>query len=203
MSLILRMKSIIKLLLSLGRPMNMRELGARSYIAWPRKLEGKKHISIGADVTIGSFSWLAAYETYQHFHYRPMLGIGDHVIIGRHSCITAIDKVAIGKGCLLSEYVYISDHFHQNDPGEVPLVEQPLVSKGPVVIENNCFLGYRSAVLSGVKLGAHCIVGAHSVVTHSFPEYSMVAGAPARLIKKYCMKTRQWESLENLEKIST
>lgn len=194
------MKSAIKRFLFLGRPTNMRAFGLHSYIAWPRKLEGKRYISIGADVTIGAFSWLAAYESYQHFNYRPLLEIDDNVTIGRYVCITAINQVTIGKGCLLSEHVYISDHFHQNEPGCGQLVQQPLMSKGSVIIESNCFIGYRATVLSGVKLGSHCIVGANSVVTHSFPGYSMVAGVPARLIKKYCLKTKKWLGLEEFDR---
>jgi lipopolysaccharide O-acetyltransferase len=75
------------------------------------------------------------------------------------------------------------------------LVRQPLISKGPVKIGPSCFLGYRVAVLPGVSLGAHCVVGAHSVVTRSFPPYSMLAGVPARIIRRFNPSNNVWEAL--------
>lgn len=75
-------------------------------------------------------------------------------------------------------------------------MEQPLESKGPVRIGARCFLGYRAAVMPGVTLGEHCVVGANSVVTRSFGSFSMVAGSPARLIKVYSAATGKWEGAE-------
>lgn len=97
--------------------------------------------------------------------------------------ITAIERVSIGEGCLLSEQVFISDHTHQALPGPVPPTHQPLVPSGPVSIGRHCFIGIRAVIMGGVTLGDHCIVGANSVVTRSFPAGSVVAGAPARLIR--------------------
>jgi acetyltransferase-like isoleucine patch superfamily enzyme len=51
--------------------------------------------------------------------------------------------------------------------------------------------------MPGVALGDHCIVGANSTVTHSFPAYSMVGGSPARLLKQYCAEDRAWLPAEN------
>jgi lipopolysaccharide O-acetyltransferase len=113
--------------------------------------------------------------------------------MGHYACVTCIDSVDIGDGCVLSEHIYIADSFHGIDPKDGPIMERVLGSKGPVVIGRRSFLGYRSSVLSGVTLGEHCIVGAHSVVTDSFPKYTMLAGAPARAIKTYCEVSGQWE----------
>jgi acetyltransferase-like isoleucine patch superfamily enzyme len=52
-----------------------------------------------------------------------------------------------------------------------------------IVIEDDCFIGGYCFVLKGVHLGKHCIVGANSVVTKSFPAYSVIAGSPAKLMK--------------------
>jgi lipopolysaccharide O-acetyltransferase len=71
-------------------------------------------------------------------------------------------------------------------------MQQALISKGPVTIGRRCFLGFRVAVMPGVTLGEHCVVGANSTVTRSFPAYSMIGGSPARLLKTYSLETHQW-----------
>jgi acetyltransferase-like isoleucine patch superfamily enzyme len=74
-------------------------------------------------------------------------------------------------------------------------MSQPLHSKGPIVIGPDCFLGYRAVIMPGVTLGRHCVVGANAVVTRSFPDFSMVVGSPARLIKRYDPQSREWVTI--------
>lgn len=56
-------------------------------------------------------------------------------------------------------------------------------SKGKIVIGHDCWIGVGSIILSGVELGNGCIVAAGSVVTKSFSPYSIIGGAPAKLIR--------------------
>ena len=166
--------------------------GSDSYIFRPRRIDGPKYIRIGSRTTVDRFGWLSALETYAGVNFTPEIVLGDDVHIGRYSCLTAINSIVIDNGCLLSEHVYISDHSHGLDPDGGLLVHQPLVSKGNVRIGAHSFIGYRACVLPGVTLGMHCVVGANSVVTRSFPDGSMIAGAPARLVKQYCSNSKQW-----------
>ena len=55
----------------------------------------------------------------------------------------------------------------------------------PIIIGKKCWIGANSVILPGVALGEGCVVGAGSIVTKSFPEYSKIAGNPAREIKRY------------------
>jgi acetyltransferase-like isoleucine patch superfamily enzyme len=167
----------------LGKPPRAARSGVRSYIYRPRRIDGAQFIRIGAHSTVDRFGWLSALDSYAGVQFHPEIFLGNDVHIGRYCCITAISNVVIEDGCLLSEHVYVSDHGHGMDPQEGLLVEQKLVSKGPVSIGAHTFVGYRACILPGVILGKHCIVGANSVVTHSFPDFSVVAGSPAKLIK--------------------
>ena len=63
----------------------------------------------------------------------PKIIIGNNVRIGNYACITAVDEIVIENGCLFSEYIYISDHYHGFDPAlNISPAKQPLSSKGKV-----------------------------------------------------------------------
>jgi acetyltransferase-like isoleucine patch superfamily enzyme len=164
-----------------------------SVIFRPNILSGGHYISIGSNSRIGKYAWLSAFDCYQDQKFIPSIKIGDKVNIGNFSCITSIQEITIGNGCLFSEYVYISDHYHGFDAhNNISPALQPLFTKGPVIIGENSFLGLRACILPGVKLGKHCVVGSNSVVTKSFPDYSMIVGSPARLVKTYCLEKKEW-----------
>ena len=71
-------------------------------------------------------------------------------------------------------------------------MQQSSFDKGSIILGENVFLGFGVKVMPNIKLGDWCIVGAGSVVTKSFPEYSMIAGNPAKLIKKYDLNLNKW-----------
>lgn len=122
----------------------------------------------------------------------PSLVIGKNVNIEQNVHLICSSRLAIGDGSVLSGSVYMNDCSHGLDPAAGLIMKQPLIHGGDVVIGKGCFLGIRSAIMPGVILGDHCVVGANSVVTKSFPAYSMVAGAPARLIRRYDHEKKAW-----------
>jgi lipopolysaccharide O-acetyltransferase len=123
--------------------------------------------------------------------------IGTNVKINHRAHIGAIDCVEIGNDVLFASNVFISDHSHGCYKGEIqdspitPPNHRPLVS-APVKIGNRVWLGENVCVLPGVTVGDGCIVGAGSVITTSIPENSIVAGAPARVIKVWNNDMQRW-----------
>lgn len=124
--------------------------------------------------------------------------IGNDVVLGDFTQIEAFSKVEIGDGTLVASRVFIGDTSHGIYKGEmsskieIPPNKREIVCKD-IYIGKNVWIGENVAVLQGVSLGDGCIVGANSVVTRSFPEGCILAGAPARIIKRYNYKTKQWE----------
>jgi len=172
-------------------------LGSGSKIGFPRQLDGARHITIGAGTRIQPSAWLSAYEEYAGQRFTPRIVIGSNVYIGFFACITSIDEVRIEDDCVFSEFVYLSDHSHGFDPRNGPIGQQPLTRKGPVSVGANSFIGYHACVLSGVAIGRNCVVGANAVVTKSVPDFSMVAGTPARVIARFSHDSNRWLRVDN------
>jgi len=176
---------------SLHRPRGIR-LGDDARVMLPRWLHNRERISIGARTTVGRFVVLNPLTGHDGVAHDGRIHIGDDVYIGGFCQIHSMSSLEIGDGAVLSEHVYVSDTAHGLNPLAGPIMAQPLESKGPVRIGKGVFIGFGAAVLPGVTLGDHCVVGTRAVVTRSFPPYSMMVGSPARCVKVFDLETRQW-----------
>ncbi len=93
-----------------------------------------------------------------------------------------VSSIHIGKGVMLAPQCALYSHSHGTGPDR-PIREQPLVSKGPIVIEDEAWLGVKAVVLSGVTVGEGAVVAAGAVVTRDVPAGAIVAGNPAKIIR--------------------
>lgn len=178
-------KSIIKWIFFRPHFKRFERLG-KDVIFQPRvKIVNARKIYIGDRVRIGPSTVIIPLVKYEKYEYSPKIEFGNDVYIGGYCQIHAISKVSIGNGCVLSEYVYISDLSHGMDPKLGLIMKQELHSKGDVIIGESTFIGFGVSILPGVTIGKHCIVGTRSVVTKSFPDYTMIAGSPAKAVKRY------------------
>lgn len=150
----------------------------------------------GNNIGIGKNTYFLPCTEYAGKKYSPKITIGDGTSIGIRNSFAAIHGITIGKNVLFAGYVHVTDHSHGYEDITLPIAKQPLISKGPVFIEDNCWLGFNSEILSGVHIGRNSVVAAHAVVTKDVPPYSIVAGNPARIVKQYNLKTRQWEKVK-------
>jgi acetyltransferase-like isoleucine patch superfamily enzyme len=107
------------------------------------------------------------------------VAIGDGTFVNYGVSISACAAVAIGAGCQIGQYAIIQD----NDYHDLVDKRREPPSR-PVVIEDRVWIGARAIVLRGVRIGHDAVVGAGSVVTRDVPPWTIVAGAPARVVRQ-------------------
>ena len=121
--------------------------------------------------------------------------IGHHSFIGQGSRIWSQVNIEIGSYVLVSHLVDIHDSdchsLDWNDRRSEAknlfenrvLTQQQTVNSSPVIIEDDVWIGFKSSILKGVRIGRGAVVAACSVVTKDVPSYTLVAGNPARIIR--------------------
>lgn len=107
--------------------------------------------------------------------------IGDHTRVGLHG--TVIGPVCIGNHVNLAQGITVTALNHNFADSNRKIDEQGISTK-PVVIGDDVWIGANAVILPGVTIGRHVVVAAGAVVTKDVPDYSLVAGVPAKEIKK-------------------
>lgn len=124
-------------------------------------------------------------------------GVGD-VFIGSHTIIglsnTIIGPVEIGNNVMMAQHVVISGLNHGYADIDIPPSDQPVVTS-KITVCDDVWIGANSVITAGVRIGKHAVVGGGSVVTKDVPDYAIVAGNPAKVIKQYNFQTKNWERI--------
>ena len=157
--------------------------GKNTLLAPGVKILTPQNVSIGDNSSIMSNCII---ETCVTNSKNPELTIGDKVSIGEYSHITCTNRIVIGNGVLTGRFVLITDNSHGNlteEEADIPPLSREIHSKGPVFIGDNVWIGDKATILPNVTIGKGSIIAANAVVTKDVPEYSVVAGVPARIIK--------------------
>ena len=171
------------------------KLGKKAYIRRKYIILGGKYISIGDNVSIREGASIQCFYKYADRILSPTLMIGNNVFINRYVSIICADSITIGDNCYFGSFVTICDENHGTDPRSTECYgKQPLVTEA-ICIGANCWIGDKSTILRGVSIGPNSIVGAGSVVTKSIPNHSIVAGNPARVIKRWNDQKNTWEKI--------
>lgn len=116
------------------------------------------------------------------YPYGGKIRIGKNVGINPYCVIYGHGGVEIGDDVLIATSCVIIPANHRRERLDLPIRSQGLICKG-IKIENNVWLGARSVVLDGVKIGEGAVVGAGSVVSRDIPPNSIAVGVPAKVIR--------------------
>lgn len=112
---------------------------------------------------------------------RVFIDEGTHIQPGCH-IHAFLSEVRIGKRVEIAPRCGFYCYDHGMAPG-APVMDQPLQSKGPIVVGDGAWIGYGVSVLQGVSIGAGAVIAAGSVVVRDIPENAIAAGAPAKVLK--------------------
>lgn len=151
-----------------------------------------EYIELGENVHIWPGCRIEAVDNYCNILFTPSIRIGDRTTFQQNCHLVAADVLDIGNDCTFSLDVLVTDSDHRFDLEGVNVLAQPLVVKR-TRIGKNCFIGAGARIHAGTELGDHCIVGANAVVRGIFPDNCVIAGVPARIIKRRDPDTGAWK----------
>lgn len=164
-------------------------------ISYPIFMRGKKSLVYEEGLNVGYGCRFDLINTT-----KKALFIGKNCEFGDRCHVVATDKVEIGDNFLCASKVFISDTNHGNyrgdncsSPSEPPR-ERTLISN-PVCIGDNVWVGDNVVILPGTRIGSGCVIGANAVVSGTYEDNCIIAGVPAKVIKKYDINTQKWEKV--------
>lgn len=147
------------------------------------------YIEIGADFKALERFRIEAIDRFGNQFFSPSIKIGNNVSFNTDIHIGCINSITIGDNCLFASRIFISDHNHGETTRQmlkVSPMQRPLISKGPVVIKNNVWVGEGVTIMCNVTIGENSIIAANAVVTKDVPPNCIAAGIPAKIIKEIC-----------------
>lgn len=142
---------------------------------------GKKGLIIGNNVSIGAYSQIIVSGTFSNrgefIHIEDGVGIGPFAHLGGSGGLT------IKKNCIIGGYFSCHPENHNFEKLDELIKNQGTIRK-EIIINEDCWIGAKVTILSGVVIGRHCVIAAGSVVNKNVEEYSVVGGVPAKVLKK-------------------
>lgn len=151
-------------------------------------IENPAGIHVGAFVRIGAFAVIEALVPERGVTVR----IEDGAYIGNFPRITAVGEVVIGAEAMLSDRVYLSDTGHVYEDVTQPIKRQGLRDGRRVEIGRGAWIGIGAAIVGNVRIGENAVVAANTVVRSDVPDFTVVAGNPAQVVRRHDGQAWQW-----------
>jgi acetyltransferase-like isoleucine patch superfamily enzyme len=150
-------------------------------------------ISLGNSVCVSAHAWLNV--ATDDPKGEPTIVIGDGCQISDGSIISAKNLVHLEPYVNVAQQVVILDHNHAYEDIQTPIIKQGITNGGRVRIGQGSWIGHGAAIICSrgeLRIGRHCVISANAVVTRSIPDYSVVFGMPATIIRQYDFESQSW-----------
>ena len=164
------------------------QAGGQIYIGKNVKVKGGQRIKLSPQIQIRPYCCLFADE---------FLEVGSNCDIGERNRIAG--NVLIGDNVLIGPDNFICSYDHTYTDIKMPIINQP--EHAPhrnghkeISIGEGAWIGTHVAIIGDVHVGRHSVIGANSVVVKDVPEYSVVVGNPAKIVKQYNFEKGKWEN---------
>ena len=151
-----------------------------------------EYITLGENVSILPDCRIEGISEYAGHTYIPEIVIGNGVSFQQRCHVTAAGRLIIDAGATILFDVVVTDIDHEYQTIGCNILHQTL-SVSETYVGENCFVGAGAKILAGTRLGQQCIVGANSVVRGIFPDFCVLTGAPAVIVKRYNPISTTWE----------
>lgn len=174
---------------------NYRKLGKNSFIKNPL-IVTPKCISVSDNVFVQPNARIEGITSYEGINFHPHIEIEENCTIQQNLHLTCAQNVFVGKNTAIAANVTITDINHPYENIDLPIEKQALQVR-PVSIAEDCKIYNNVVILPGTKIGKHCVIGANSVVFGDFADYSIVVGAPAKIIKRYSFESSSWKRTDD------
>lgn len=163
-------------------------MGSGVRIVRPLRIYGAKYCHFGDEAVLQYGAYIAALKEHDE---APVLKVGARTMIGNHAHIVATRRVEFGESVLTADRLFVADNRHTFEDPATPIRDQGLTQLVEVHIGDGSWIG-ENVCISGASIGKQCVIAANSVVTSDIPDHCVAAGAPARIVKRYCESRKGW-----------
>lgn len=165
-----------------------KKIGSKTRLIKPMMISNPGSITLSDNVLIRNYARLEVIDKGEIF-------IGDNSTFEQGFHITCGKYINIGNNVTASFDVMITDIDHDYTAIDVDILDQKYIYQS-TIIGNYCFLGAGVRIQAGTILGKQCVIGTNSVVRGKFPDYCVIVGSPAKIVKRYDTTQKVWRKTD-------